>query len=1165
MLFRCAGSLSLAVLLSLGFGLAAAGQLQAQSPDGTIQQAPSHQSAEVLGAGDVEATAKARDIVRVSQPWLRINTPGHAATVQALAFSPDSRRLFSAGLDKVVQVWDLKALPASGLLRDIKRTFLRERTIRWQVSRGPRGGLFAIATAPDGTLAMGGYGAMGSTGEILLLNPIDGSLIKALDGHRQTICSLAFSANGELLVSVDTDGECRVWEREAWASRVLIEKDATTYGQASAAIVQRQPLVRPAVVVGNTHIIIPHLTSTRDPRRPEWKLHQVSLADGKVERMLQTSHQGVVTCLALSADGSLLASADLAGALHLQALADNSKGPPLATGKPIKSLAFSSEAKTLAAGTAVDGRGAAELQFWDVNARKLRSSRPVQASVQACAYSADDKYFAFASGPQNEVFVDRLGQPDKTPIALTGGSRRITQVAFAAKPPYERIAFSTARTRGNAERVPELNQSFNPARGQISSEKELAPGDWLPTGWMAGNWRAQPAASGTSLQLYQGNTSRGAVQLDPQTQGFHRCHCWIPSRDGKPFALAVGTNKQNMIFVYRIVERGNCPLLRQFRGHQDEVTSVAVSRDLKLLSSGSADGTIQFWSLSDLQQGLTTGRWGAGFHIVDRKFIVQAISEAGPLYAKGLRAGDTIRTIRWHDGRQEHSVATAEEIQRRLQDLPWLTQVEFDGIGAVGVPRRFQLIPAWQALGSLFISQEREWAFWTPEGYYDASANGHTLFGWQVNRGLNLLPSFYRADQFRRTLERPDVLRQLLVSGSLSSALRSAKQAAVERPDQVLESQIAATPTISILTPSAGDVINNRSVKVRARVTLPGDGKISKTRVFANGVVAREHELISQKADEITGLQEMVYEWEAQLPNETRNLIQVSVLTEAKTTAFERVLVEQPRLPPAAAPRLYIVAIAVNDYHDEGIEDLDYSVADAEAFATALSKEANGLYEVLPPVLLANQSVTRKLCRRAFTELNEKLKDTARPDDLLVIFMAGHGEINPADQAYHFICQDAALDDLFGGAGSIAWNDFQPLADIPCRKVALLDTCHSGAIQGKDRQNNLAARDFQENLLLTLAAAADDEASQERTDWQHGAFTKTLLDGLAGRADMSRDGVIMLDELVDYTHRVVPELTDNIQHPTAAPQELLEFIALPLAQRSAEVSEVPATTSTRNN
>ena len=50
-----------------------------------------------------------RDLIRVQseEPRLRINSGGHIGVVHALAFTPDSTRLCSAGTDKTVEVWNL--------------------------------------------------------------------------------------------------------------------------------------------------------------------------------------------------------------------------------------------------------------------------------------------------------------------------------------------------------------------------------------------------------------------------------------------------------------------------------------------------------------------------------------------------------------------------------------------------------------------------------------------------------------------------------------------------------------------------------------------------------------------------------------------------------------------------------------------------------------------------------------------------------------------------------------------------------------------------------------------------------------------------------------------------------------------------------------------------
>jgi len=148
----------------------------------------------------------------------------------------------------------------------------------------------------------------------------------------------------------------------------------------------------------------------------------------------------------------------------------------------------------------------------------------------------------------------------------------------------------------------------------------------------------------------------------------------------------------------------------------------------------------------------------------------------------------------------------------------------------------------------------------------------------------------------------------------------------------------------------------------------------------------------------------------------------------------------------------------------------------------------------------------------------------------------------------------------------------------PSRKLALVDTCHSGALGPAARSTTV--REFQENMIVVLAAASDDEPSKEADVWGHGAFTKVLLEAFAGRADVGRstwrlwgrrehdplpttdeatadsgrpDGVVSLDEIVDYVLARVPELTREgqddatAQHPTISPEGLVPYVRVPMS------------------
>src|SRR6516225_6087885 len=146
-------------------------------------------------------------------PLLMLDTGGHMALIRDLEFTPDGKRLVSAGDDKVIRVWDWQA----------GKTI---RAIRGQAAPGPEGKIYAMALSPDARwLAVGGY--LGSfTGKkprededahkVRLYDFATGKLAGLLKGHTDVIDSLAFSPDGERLISGGgvSDRSAIIWDVE---------------------------------------------------------------------------------------------------------------------------------------------------------------------------------------------------------------------------------------------------------------------------------------------------------------------------------------------------------------------------------------------------------------------------------------------------------------------------------------------------------------------------------------------------------------------------------------------------------------------------------------------------------------------------------------------------------------------------------------------------------------------------------------------------------------------------------------------------------------------------------------------------------------------------------------------------------------------------------------
>ena len=69
-----------------------------------------------------------------------------------------------------------------------------------------------------------------------------------------------------------------------------------------------------------------------------------------------------------------------------------------------------------------------------------------------------------------------------------------------------------------------------------------------------------------------------------------------------------------------------------------------------------------------------------------------------------------------------------------------------------------------------------------------------------------------------------------------------------------------------------------------------------------------------------------------------------------------------------------------------------------------------------------------------------------------------------------------------------------------------------------------------ENGVVVFASSTGRETSQESAEWNNGAFTKALVEGLGGRADFNHDGAISLNELNLWVAERVKKLTEGEQH-----------------------------------
>ena len=356
-------------------------------------------------------------------------------------------------------------------------------------------------------------------------------------------------------------------------------------------------------------------------------------------------HVGLVSAMAASAKGALLASGDESGQLFLWDLTKSAtpfkhqlKGIPTALG-------FSRDGKTLAIGTSGPVH---TVQLWDLTdlqaPRRIREDA-VAGDVLACGISPDGKFVAYSQG--GDVVVRNVGPRVQQEKLVRSSILEPTRVAFSRQAPY-RVAFST---RPGA--APPLEAVFDPIQGQLGNEP-INQADWFSANEHQQGWSVQSDARGTWLA--QNGQRRGQIPLNPTLHGAFKTACWIPNENGQPYAVAIGTFATE-IYVYELRNAGVCRLLRKFRGHTGSTNSMSVSHDRRYLASCSSDRTVRIWKLEGLGTDRSIDRWGATFEAQDGSVIVQSVRNDGPLYFRGVRQGDEITSLTWRQPNQDATAA----------------------------------------------------------------------------------------------------------------------------------------------------------------------------------------------------------------------------------------------------------------------------------------------------------------------------------------------------------------------------------------------------------------------------------------------------------------------------------------------------------------------------
>lgn len=260
----------------------------------------------------------------------------------------------------------------------------------------------------------------------------------------------------------------------------------------------------------------------------------------------------------------------------------------------------------------------------------------------------------------------------------------------------------------------------------------------------------------------------------------------------------------------------------------------------------------------------------------------------------------------------------------------------------------------------------------------------------------------------------------------------------------------------------------------------------------------------------------------------------------------------------AVSPNLYAVMVGISDYKGETL-DLKYAAKDANDLGEVLEISARKLFNGdggehvfiyrLTTGAGRNRMPEKEAIRRTLLEIGQK----ANPNDVLLVFFAGHGIISGEEKKFFFLTAEASGMEEHAGVAAVGISTqelaewIRPSVMKAQKRILIFDACNSGqAIRdmvkvGGNDQGYIAARNEERSRqaklieklnersgFTILSAAASNQSAYEMGKYAQGLLTYALLKSVREQPSILDQGRF-LDILrwFQATQSTVEALLDN--------------------------------------
>jgi WD40 repeat protein/uncharacterized caspase-like protein len=1062
---------------------------------------------------------------------------GHTSSVSSAVFSSNGKYTVTASWDNTAKIWQASE---GKLLYELK---------------GHTGSLTSAIFSSDGKYIV--TTSKDSTAKIW--RTLDGKMLRELKGHADWVNSAAFSSNGKYIVTASWDRTAKLWETAtgrlihtltghqnavttaSFSSDnlyiITASKDNTAKlwqvadGRLVFELGQHTNWVNDAVFSPDKKYIV---TASKDRTAIIWRMQ-----DGRLLYKLQ-EHTGAINAIRFSPDGKYIASAssDSTACIWLTAngqMVCRIKGHHGA----INTIQFSPDGKLIVTAAndstarvwrTSDGKMISNMEghsgplnsasfnhdgkyiitastdntsrIWEaINGNFIAALKGHTSVVTSATFSPDGKYMATASWDNTARIWDAID--GKLLSNLKGHTDWINHIVFS--PDGNLIATASSDSTARLWTVPEgkLFREFKGHADWLSSVAFSPDGKYLVTASWDSTARIWDIATGQLKKELKGH-------LD-----------MVKSAAFNPVGTLVITASAD--HTAKIWNADDGQLMADLLEHTDKVRAAFFSPDGNYIITASWDSTARIWSAEGKLLHLLKGHSGsinaAAFSPDSRYVVTVAMDSTARVWQ--VSDGGLVKTLKGHT----HSVNWVSY----SPDGKCILTASWDKSPRIWDAAQGKLL---QVLNGHSASLKS--ATYDPTGHYIVTTSeDNTLKKWDARNG-NFLYTFFAVDSTGYlAIDRDghydgtEAARKMLyyVCGNDIIDLEQFKDLSWEPG---LISKLCGLSKEPITAKKLAEInICNYTPVVEEKgfingtyqyQIIPRRGGIGEIQLYVNQKLVQRFDPVALPEND-NGYRVVIRQKDIAgyfVSNMTNHII-------VKATTREGLMISRGASMSAANPatlhtnpNMYVVSIGVSQYKDEKIS-LRYASSDAMHFSSMIQEAAkkllntDGREHVFNYLLNTETGNTRRPAKAAIQKLIDTISYRASSDDILIIFFAGHGILQPGQKNLFLLTAEATGFDLAGISKDVAISTDELrewLRKIKANKqLLILDACNSG--QAVSELNDLVGKrevpaDQQRALeglkdktgTFILSASAPGQSAYETSLYGQGLLTYSLLAGV---------------------------------------------------------------------